>query len=169
MVTRERTTERGFTLLEISVAMAIFGIFLYIIVMLTSEMKRNEKKYPVNFMEHPQVSAVMARMRRDVFDASYYPQEVGGFDQSGQVLIVATIHKDGTIESVVYDFKTPGEVHRRTFLGNVQQTEWIARGLPVFNWSPLDDGAHVGVEIKAYDGPSLAIDQIFFPRAKAAG
>ena len=63
-----RRRERGFTLLEVIVAMSIFGVFLYIVFSLTSDMRGWEKRLPVNFMRNPQVMSVVARMRRDVMD-----------------------------------------------------------------------------------------------------
>jgi len=60
--------QRGFTLMELVVTMAIFGVFLMIVGTLTLEMRGQEKRYPVNFMQHPQVVAVLSRMRRDVLD-----------------------------------------------------------------------------------------------------
>ena len=38
-----------------------------------------------------------------------------GVAQSPLMLIVYTINNDGTAETVVWDFTTPGEVHRRAF------------------------------------------------------
>ena len=61
---------RGYTLMEVVVAMALFGVFLFIIVTLTAEMRRNEKKWPVNFFAHPEVGSVLARMRRDIYDST---------------------------------------------------------------------------------------------------
>ena len=69
---------RGYTLLELVIAMAIFGIFLMILTVLTAEMRNYEKKLPINFMKHPQVSAVVSRLRKDVLDADLatpYPPE----------------------------------------------------------------------------------------------
>ena len=64
---------RGFTLMEVVVTLAVFGMFLVIIVILTAEMRRNETRYPINYMAHPEVEAVMSRMRKDILDAKYYP------------------------------------------------------------------------------------------------
>lgn len=165
-----RRGSRGFTLLEVSVTLAIFGIFIYIITVLTAEMRAHEKQLPINFLAHPEVNAVMARLRRDVLDTKYYPLELAGYSQTPQTLILATIRNDGTIESVIYDFRTKGEVHRRSFLGTQQQTDWVARGVPAFIYTAYDHGDQTGVRIIAFDdsdkkkGPQLAIDEIFIPR-----
>ena len=62
--------ERGFTLMEVVVALTIFGVFIIICAILTKEMMGYEKKMPVNFLMNPQVSAVVSRLRRDVEDAT---------------------------------------------------------------------------------------------------
>ena len=72
--------QRGFTLMEVVVTMAIFGVFLMIVGALTLEMRGNEKRYPVNFMQHPQVIAVLSRLKRDVqdsFGSNPYPDSAG--------------------------------------------------------------------------------------------
>ena len=61
MVKRSR---RGFTLMEVVVTMSIFGVFLLIIGTLTLEMRGQEKRYPINFMQHPQVISVLSRLAR---------------------------------------------------------------------------------------------------------
>ncbi len=57
----KRHGQRGYTLMEISVVLALFGVFLFIIVTLTAEMRRQEKKYPVDLLSNPQVDTVLAR------------------------------------------------------------------------------------------------------------
>src|SRR5437879_97126 len=75
---RRRRAERGYSLMEITVVLAVFGIFLYIVVSLTAEMRRQEKRYPVNFLTNPEVNSVLTRMRRDVYDTKlYYPEYAG--------------------------------------------------------------------------------------------
>src|SRR5579864_7177692 len=66
--TAPRLDRQGYSLLEVVVAIAVFGAFLIIITIVTAEMRGNEKRYPINFMAHPEVSSVMARMRKDIFD-----------------------------------------------------------------------------------------------------
>jgi prepilin-type N-terminal cleavage/methylation domain-containing protein len=174
VVTRRR--QRGYTLMEVSVVLAIFGIFLFIVVTLTAEMKRQEKKYPVNFLGHPEVNAVLARIRRDVADTTAYYPEYAGVAASPAVLWVDTITEAGTSEVVMYDFRTPGEVHRRVY--NSAQglvSEWVAHNVPVFTCLQLDPdmppylphGSN-GIELMAVDvstkPPRLAIDEIIIPR-----
>jgi hypothetical protein len=157
--------------MEVSVAMAIFGIFLFIVVTLTAEMRNHEKRLPINFLAHPEVNAVLARLRRDVMDTTAYPLERAGFSQTPKTLILDTIKPDGTGEAVVYDFRAPGEAHRRAFNGTTQVSDWVARGVPVFSIGGATgySATDVGVRVTAFDlsdptKPRLAIDEIFFPR-----
>lgn len=162
------TTDRGATLLELVVAMTILGTLILIVTILTSEMQKYEKRLPVNYMLHPQVSSVVARLRRDVTSAccNYYPSAIGSWSQSPTTLIVYSLLPGGTAQTVVWDFSVPGEVHRRAFTGNVEMSRWSAHGLPRFEVGdfPLPNSPD-SVRIRAFDsGGNLAIDQIFQPR-----
>lgn len=161
--------ERGYTLLEIVVTLAVFGIFLFIVVVLTADMRANEKRYPVNYMAHPEASAVMSRLRRDIYDTTYYPQgEFQGYQQTPQTLLLYTLDQSGSGfgKTVVYDFRTHGEVHRKEFNATLLTNEWVAHGVPDFQFDSLDLGnGRVASRITARDEQNrLAIDEIFFPR-----
>jgi prepilin-type N-terminal cleavage/methylation domain-containing protein len=161
--------ERGYSLLEVVVAIAVFGAFLIIITIVTAEMRGNEKRYPINFMAHPEVSSVMARMRKDIFDTTYYPAEFQTYKQTPQTLILYTLKQTGAGTTVVWDFSTSGEVHRKEFNGQQLATEWIAHGLPSFAISSysLSTGQDA-VRVSAIDDQKrLAIDEIFVPRPHA--
>ena len=166
-----RRRERGYTLLEIVMTLAIFGIFLLILVVVTSEMRGYEKRMPVNFMTHPQVMAVLSRMRRDVLDAfsaDPYPASQDKYTQSAKTLIVKTI-VNGGVQVVVWDFSTKGEVHRVSYNVGVP-TEWVARGLPDDFSASLDalevPGRPYGVRVKAWDKKGmLSVDEYLQPRA----
>ena len=166
MVTRRR--ERGYTLMEIVVVLAIFGVFLFIVVTLTSEMRRNEQKWPVNFFAHPEVGGVLARMRRDVYDSTALPDNFETYTNGPDTLIVYTINQDGTAETVVWDFTKKGEVHRKAFKATQLTSEWIARGVPMFlaTAQPMPSGQDA-VRIRALDGSKLAIDELIVPRPHA--
>jgi prepilin-type N-terminal cleavage/methylation domain-containing protein len=159
-------SSRGFTLMEVVVTLAVFGMFLVIIVILTSEMRRNEKRYPINYMAHPEVEAVMSRLRRDILDAKYYPAAYQGYQQTNKTLLLYTLQQTGFGETVVYDFRTNGEVHRKAFNATQQSSDWVARGVPDFEIGAysLNTGQDA-VRITAKDAQNqLAIDQIFLPR-----
>ena len=162
-----RRRARGYSMMEIVIVMALFGIFLFILVTLTSEMRRNEKKWPVNFFSHPAVGTVLARMRRDILDSTSFPNSIDTYTQSPTTLIVYTINQDGTAETVAWDFSLPGEVHRVAYKATLKSTEWKALGVPIFISSiePMESGDEQEVHIRAIDKEGkLAIDEIFIPR-----
>lgn len=158
--------ERGYTLLEIVVTLAVFGIFLWIVVVLTAEMRANEKRYPINYMAHPEVSAVMARLRRDIFDTTFYPHDFQGYERSPQTLLLYTIDQSGFGKTVIYDFRTHGEVHRKEYNATQLTGEWVAHGVPDFHFDDFTlDTGQVAARITARDEQNrLAIDEIFVPR-----
>jgi len=158
--------ECGYSLIEIVFAMAIFAIFLYIITVLTSEMRRNEKKWPVDFMTHPEASSVVARLRRDIEDTREFRDSIGSYTKTPQTLILYTHIREGYGETVVYDFRTEGEVHQVTFVGTNQSAEWVARGVPNFTYDMTTTiASRQAVHVAARDNNNrLAIDQIFVPR-----
>ena len=164
----------GYTLLEVVVAMAIFGMFLTILAVITAEMRGYEKRMPINFMRHPQIAAVLSRLRRDVLDAhgsSPYKPSFGPYTQSPKTLIVESVQPNGGVQTIVWDFSTPGEVQRIAYNVGVA-TKWVAHGVPPeFSNDLVVDAVGIpgrpwGVEIKAQDAKGrIAIDQILQPRA----
>lgn len=174
MVTRTarmRKASRGFTLLETVFTLAIFGFFIMILVTLTAEMRGYDRRYPVNFMKHPQVSAVVSRMRKDVVDAfgaDPYPASYATYSQTSKTLIIYSVQSTGFTQTVVWDFRTPGVVNRKAFsVGNVV-SDWVARGVPAnFSVGTFEiPNRPFAVRIRATDERGkLAIDQIFQPRA----
>jgi len=161
--------ERGFTLLEVIVSLALFGVFLLIITQLTREMNGYERRLPINFMAHPQVGAVLARMRRDVSDATapYYPDSYGTYTQSQKTLIVYSLQSTGNAVTIVWDFTKPGESHRLAYSVGSLTSDWVARGVPssfIVSDFPID-GHPDSVRLQARDQKGiLAIDQLFQPR-----
>ena len=162
--------QRGFTMIEIIFVLAIFGLFILMLVITTAEFRAQDKRYPVNYMRHPQVVAVVARIRKDVIDAfgaDPYPPSYGEFTQSPTTLIVYSIQESGFAQTIVWEFGTPGEVRRHAFSTGAQVSEWVARGVPRFTVSPFEiPNRPYGVRLRAVDpGGMLAIDQILQPRA----
>jgi prepilin-type N-terminal cleavage/methylation domain-containing protein len=166
--------QRGYTLLEVVFAMAIFGMFLAVVFLLTAEMRSYEKRLPLNMHKHPQVIAVLARMRRDVLDAASrqpYQKSYGTYTSSDKVLIIQTNMPNGGEQTVIWDFRTPGEVRRRAFNVGVPD-DWVARGLPLdftnleIDAVKISPGSAWATRIKATDGKGrIAIDTILQPRA----
>jgi prepilin-type N-terminal cleavage/methylation domain-containing protein len=164
----------GYSLLEMVVALAIFGMFCAVLFQLTAEMRFYEKRLPVNYHKHPQVIAVLARMRRDVMDAhgrTPYRNSFGPYTASEKVLIVEIVAPAGGVDTVVWDFRTAREVHRIAFHVGVPD-QWIARGLPP-DFSNVDieairinENAAWATHIVAKDDRGrIAIDTILQPRA----
>jgi len=156
---------RGFTLAEVSVTVALFGVFLLIIAVLTAEMHRNEKRWPINFMTHPDVGVVLSRLRRDVYDSKYFPDAWQSYTKGDQTPILYTVTSAGG-ETIVWDFRTPGQVTRHAWTANQPQADWVAHGTPTFTAEKYDapngqEGLHV---VAADEKGKLAIDQILIPR-----
>ncbi|HEX7192886.1 MAG TPA: prepilin-type N-terminal cleavage/methylation domain-containing protein [Thermoanaerobaculia bacterium] len=160
--------ERGFTLMEILVALSIFGVFIIVSAILTKEMMGYEKKMPVDFLTYPQVGAVISRLRRDVEDATapYYPDKFENYIQSDSTLILYSLDENNQPRTIVWDFTDPEVVRRRAYNVGILSSEWIARGLPALRINSYEVPAHAySVRIQAIDNHGiLAIDQIFQPR-----
>lgn len=169
---RRRRRARGFTLVEVIVSMAVFGVVIAILAIMTAEMRAHQKRMPMNFMKHPQISAVLSRMRRDVqdaFSAQPYLKEHDGYTMNERVLIIRSMQPTGGVQTVVWDFREPGIVRRKAYNVGVA-TEWVARGVPT-GFNVTIDAVKVedrpwGVRLIAVDEEKrVAIDQIFQPRA----
>jgi hypothetical protein len=149
------------------VTLAIFGLFIAVIGILTYEMYFVQKKWPVNYMSHPEVGGVVARVRRDVLDSLYYPAEFQGYTQTKRTLIIYVVGQDGYAKTIVYDFRNDQEVRRLEYRSKQLESTWVAHAMPAFEIGAytLDTGQDA-VRLMAKDpGGRLAIDQIFVPRA----
>ena len=176
MVKKRVERGRGFTLLELIVAMSVFGVFLVVFFVLTAEMRSWEKRLPVNFMRNPQVVGVIARMRRDVQDMRIandmnpYIEAHDGHEMSDTTLIFEAQQPNGGKQQIVWDFSEHGVAKRISY--NVgMKTEWAARGLPkeiafTIGAVELPSKRPYGVRLMAKDNDGrLAIDQVLQPRA----
>lgn len=171
-----RRRHGGFTLLEVIVAMTVFGMFLIVVFILTAEMRGWEKRLPVNYMRHPQVISVIARMRRDVLDVQVplngdiYLPTYKGYTNGPKTLIFETLLPTG-LQTIVWDFSEPGVVRRIAFNVGSEASTWVARGMPeefskgVGVKAVEFPGRPYGVRLIAKDSNGqIAIDQILQPR-----
>lgn len=164
---------RGYTLVEVVVSLAIFGTFLFILTSLTLEMNGQDKRYPVNFMRHPQVASVLSRMRKDVVDAhapggaNPYRETYQAYTNGPQVLILESVQSSGFVQTVVWDLRTQGQARRRAYSAGAQVSDWVANGVPEIKVSTFELADRpYGVRIRATDERGmLAIDQIYQPRS----
>ena len=164
-----RRRERGYTLMEVVWVLAIFGIFLFMLTTMTEELRRQELEYPIDFMKHPQLTAVLSRLRRDAFDAfggGPYPPSYNEYSQSDKLLILYSVFAKGS-QTVVWDFRTKGEARRMSFSAGMMVSDWTARGVPEFIISTYEiPNRPFAVRVQAKDKRGrLAVDQIFQPRA----
>jgi prepilin-type N-terminal cleavage/methylation domain-containing protein len=169
--------QRGYSLLEVIISMTIFGTFLAIAFGLTAEMRRWEKRLPVNFMRNPQIISVIARMRRDVQDvalraddSAHYIDKHDGYEMGPKILILQTGLESGS-QIIVWDLSESGVVHRVSYnVGN--KSVWTARGVPPeftagATFKAVEfSGRPYGVRLIAKDSNGLvSIDQILQPRS----
>ncbi len=163
--------DKGYTLVEMIVSISVFGIIVAIFAILAAEMRAHQQRLPINFMRHPQVSAVLSRLRRDVQDSiGGYKNQHDGYTAGKQVLIMENVlQTTGGVQQIIWDFREPGVVKRRSYNVGVAQ-EWVARGMPESAEFEVDaveiPDRPYGVRIKVSDAEGrLAIDQILQPRA----
>jgi prepilin-type N-terminal cleavage/methylation domain-containing protein len=159
-------SQRGVTLVEMLVTVAVFGIFIVIIGSLTYNMFYVQQKWPINYMSHPEVGGVVARVRRDVLDSLHYPGEFEGFVQTKKTLIIYVVGQDGYAKTVVYDFRKRDEVRRLEYKSKELESTWVGRAMPSFEVDDYEvSSGPIPVRLIARDPEGkLAIDQIFFPR-----
>jgi prepilin-type N-terminal cleavage/methylation domain len=166
----------GYSLLEVIISMTIFGTFLAIAFALTAEMRMWERRLPVNFMRHPQIISVVARMRRDVQDVvlvgnnALYLDAHDGYVMGPKVLILQTGLETGS-QIIVWDLSESGVVRRVSYNVGVKSV-WTAHGVPpeFTAGAKLEavefPGRPYGVRLIAKDSHGLvSLDQILQPRS----
>jgi hypothetical protein len=168
-------------LLEVVISIAVFGMFLFILTGLMTEMRVNERRYGINFQRHPQTIAVLSRMRKDVLDA-FGPDPYPGsfredptpelpdpptYRQTATTLIITSVQQSGFIQTIVWDFSEPGDARRLAFNVRKRVSNWVAHGVPNLTISTYEiPGRPYSVRLKGLDTRGrLAIDQILQPRA----
>ncbi|MFN2442667.1 MAG: prepilin-type N-terminal cleavage/methylation domain-containing protein [Thermoanaerobaculia bacterium] len=156
-----RPRNRGMTIIELVVAMAVFSVFMVILALIAADFASLERGVRFRWFLHPDDAAVIARLRRDVLDSTGYPVDHAGELQSARYLILSV----GPGKVVTWKF-TPTSAVRSEWTGSAKQGEWTANATRDFSigaWSTPNDETAVRVSGRSSDG-SLVIDQIFVPR-----
>lgn len=162
-------------MMEMVVALAIFGILLLVLTSLEKQFVEMELRSRASLMKHPDASAVISRMRKDVLDSRGYPEAHLDFIQSNEVLLLSSEDLKGEPQIIVYDFRTRTIARRLTYRGEELTSAWTARGVPRYRIESFDmpDGG-VAVRLQAFDfvptktggkTERLVLDQITEPRA----
>lgn len=162
-------------MMEMVVALAIFGILLLVLTSLEKQFVQLQLRSRANLMKHPETSAVHSRVRKDILDSSGYPEKHLDFVQGPSVLLLSSTDAEGQPAVIVYDFRTGATARRITYSGEVVTSEWTARGVPRYKIESFEmpDGG-VAVRLQAFDFEKtksgaeverLVLDQITEPRA----
>ncbi|MHB0969165.1 MAG: type IV pilus modification PilV family protein [Thermoanaerobaculia bacterium] len=162
------TTRRGFSLMEVVVAMAVLGVVILAMTMLTSEYRRYDRAVQFKWFVHPEIDAVMSRMRADVIEATGYPAEIDGYVQGEKVLILQTRDVTLHMEETVWDFRDAPRAKRLRYRGGEVAESWQANGLPDFTIAAaaMPDGS-VGLRLQGKDGEGrVIVEQTLAPRAQ---
>jgi len=157
--------ERGFTIVELLVALAIFGILLLVSIEVERELVVYTKSNVIDFYSHPELDAIVVRLRADVLDSAGYPSSFRDWEQSTRVLLLAV--GSSPARTIVWEFSSSGTASRQEFRGDEAVSSWTARGVPSFQVSSAEmpDGS-VGVRIVATtDRGERIVDRVFAPRA----
>ena len=163
-----RRTVRGYSLVEMLAALAIFGIFLLVLVGLQGEFINYDREVRVALFTHPSPLSVLARVRRDVLDSRGFPDSEGKWKQSPKTLLLDVVADDGSPRVVVWDFSEKTLARRIELAKGEQVAAWEARAVPAYqirSWEAPD--GRVGVLITAKDNEgNVAVEQIVTPRAR---
>lgn len=154
---------RGFSLVEMLVALAILSVFVFIIIGLERGTLALVRDSEVRQTTLTDLDPVLARFGRDVHDAAgYWPngRALGPYRQSESTLILR-LPPDSEGDAVVWDF-TDSRVQRIVFEGNTEGTTWVWNGPAAWNISAYR-GRWVRLQA-SIDGRAL-VDRIWRPRA----
>ena len=158
---------KGYSLVEMLAALAIFSIFLIVLVGLQREFTRYDGEVRLAMFAHPSPLSVLARLRRDVLDSNGYPKKEGSWIQSPDTLLLYTMSESDRTRIIVWDFHEAGIARRIELEGTERVAEWEARNVPDYRigkWIAPD--GRVGLVVTAQDGEeNVVVDQIVMPRA----
>jgi hypothetical protein len=153
-------------MVEVLAAMAIFSIFLLVLVGLQREFILFDREMRVQMFSHPAPLSVLARLQRDILDSTSYPTEFREWSQSPETLLLKLPGDEGSTV-VVWDFSDPSVVRRLEFGKDAANDEWVARAVPRYEIGSYEmPGGHVAVRVRSYDDEGrLSVDRVIRPRA----
>jgi len=159
-------SRRGASLLELLIALSIFGVFLIVIMVLQREAIRFDRQVQIQWKDHVHPSAIAARLERDVREASSYPASFLHFTQSSSTLLLRR-SGNGPQQTIIYEFEN-GMTRRREYKNESPEHYWEARGVPRFVVTAItSESGNVGVQLTGIDARSrIIIENAFFPRAR---
>lgn len=158
---RRRIARRGSSLIELVVAMAVFGIFLLVLVSLAAEYRKLDRQVTFAWFLHPDDMAVATRVRRDVLDSRGYPDSFGSDQQTPTTLLLGW----PGARVVVWKFGEE-EVRREEWKGANPVSTWTAKATRRFEISAWEarDGV-TGVRLRGTNADGrVVVDRIFAPR-----
>lgn len=161
---RERCA--GFTMLELVVAMAIFAVFLAALLELQREAISFDRTIRFEWMRNSYPTAVAARLRKDVQEASSYPASFLHFRQSPQMLLLRR-SADTPVRTIIYEFDATS-ARRREYSGEDPTSYWETRDTPHFFIDAAEgSNGETGVALRGFDRQNrLVVEGSFFPRAR---
>lgn len=121
-------SERGFSLIELVVTVAILGFLVMMLVSLQRELVLFDRKTRVELFTQPNTSAVLHRLRRDVLDAkNYVVERHGDYEPNESVLMLDfPRNRRNAQESyvIVWDFSEKGIARRVELVDEEKVSEW---------------------------------------------
>jgi prepilin-type N-terminal cleavage/methylation domain-containing protein len=124
------TRQRGFSLVELIVTVAIMGILIFMLVALQRELVTFDRKLKVDLFSQPNTSSVLHRIRRDVLNAQrYHPEEPYAdyeWSETTMLLDYPLDRAEGATKSfvVVWDFTEPDLAKRIELVDEKVVSEW---------------------------------------------
>jgi len=158
--------QKGYSLIEMLAAMAIFSILFFILIGLQREFIRFDHDMRLRMFSHPAPLSVLARIQRDILDSTSYPTDYKTWSQSPTTLILSVPGKAGS-EVVIWDFDTPSAAKRFAFSSKGEEESWSALAVPQYEIGSYEmpDG-RIAVRVRSFDEEGrLTVDRIILPRA----